>query len=143
MLPHGFELSPGNGLADACCLATIATPVRLVTEISKLELRSVATEAPVHPVSSSAGMLTRPSTLTTASGLIPTLAPLCMLGFGLIIVCIVGVTAGLGGVIRDFGVSRDLQLPVVGIEARPASCANDNSRVANVKQRILSVLVDC
>jgi hypothetical protein len=58
---------------------------------------------------------------------------LCRLGFGIVIVRIVGVTSRLGGVIRDLEVSWDLELLVVGIQARPASCAYDNSRVANIE----------
>jgi hypothetical protein len=63
----------------------------------------------------------------------PALTPLCRLGFGIVIVRIVGATSRLGGVIRDLKVSRDLELLVVGIQTRPASCVYDNSRVANTK----------
>ncbi|KAJ6438975.1 hypothetical protein O9K51_08378 [Purpureocillium lavendulum] len=109
----------------------------------KLELRAVATEARIHSASSSAGMLTRVFAMTPAPGLIPALTPLYRLGFSLVIARIVGVAAGLGSVVRYFEVSRDLKLPVVGIEARPAPLAGDNSRVADVKQHILNVLSDC
>ena len=51
----------------------------------------------------------------------------------MIIVRMVGITSWLGRVIRDLQVSRDRELFVVGIQARPASCAYDNSRVANFK----------
>lgn len=88
-------------------------------------------------------MLTRLSAVTTAPGLIRALTPLDRLGFGLVIVRIVGVAAGLGGVARYFEVSRDLKLPVVGMKPRPAPCADNNSRVADVKQHFLSVLVYC
>ena len=73
----------------------------------------------------------------------PAFTLLYRLGFGITIVRIVGVTSWIGGVVRDLEVSRDLELLVVGIEARPTSCASNNSRVANIKELILGVLVGC
>jgi uncharacterized membrane protein YeiH len=63
----------------------------------------------------------------------PASTPFYRLGFGIVIVRIVSVTSWIGGVVRDLAVSRVPELLVVGIEARPASCASNNSRVANIK----------
>jgi uncharacterized membrane protein YeiH len=63
----------------------------------------------------------------------PALTPSYRLSLSIVIVRIVGVTSCLGGVIRDLEVSRNLELLVVGIQARPASCASNNSWVANIK----------
>jgi hypothetical protein len=43
----------------------------------------------------------------------PALTPSNRLGFGIVIVRIVGVTCWLGGVVRDLEVSQDLELLVV------------------------------
>lgn len=40
MIPRGVELAPGHGLVDAYCLATIATPVTLVTVAHQARIES-------------------------------------------------------------------------------------------------------